>query len=191
MSVKTRREKFDQVALELIHQKGFKATTMRDIATSLSCDVANIYNYVSSKQALLEKFLFSISAAFHDGVDDIASSSYSPTEKLKAVIGLNIRLTHERPYEIALLVNEWRNLKEKELDKFLAERTAYEQKVECILQEGIESGEFKSMDLEIMKYAVLSSVRWLYSTYTGSGPKMNPVELERQITGFVLGGIRA
>ncbi|MEM8900723.1 MAG: TetR family transcriptional regulator [Bacteroidota bacterium] len=32
MSVKTKREKFDQVALELIHQKGFKATTMRDIA---------------------------------------------------------------------------------------------------------------------------------------------------------------
>ena len=177
----SKREQFFATALKLFYEKGFKATTMRKIAEEMSFDVANIYNYIESKQSLLESFLFGISKEFHSGVDNIMASSYSPREKLKAVISLNVQLTSQRPFEIALLVNEWRHLKAPKLEAFIAERTAYENKVRTILQEGIHTQQFRKMDLEIATHAVLSCVRWLHDKYTNPEKKINPVELEKQL----------
>ena len=58
MKKSKKRERFLQAVLQLIHEKGFKATTMRDIAEKLNFDVANIYNYIDSKQSLL-RYTFS------------------------------------------------------------------------------------------------------------------------------------
>lgn len=191
MKNSTKRQKFFEESLILIHQKGFGATSMRDLAQHMGFKVANVYNYIDSKQALLETYLFGISNEFHQGIDNILASSYSPTEKLKALISLNVRLTAQKPYEVALLTNEWRNLDNKEgrLDDFLKEREAYEGKVKQLIQEGMTNGEFRSLDLELATSLLLSSVRWLYDKYTQNGQKMNPIELEKQISDFVLLGL--
>lgn len=187
----SKRERFFEEALILIHQKGFGATSMRDIAQHMGFKVANIYNYIQSKQALLETYLFGISAEFHQGLDHILASSYSSTEKLKALISLNVRLTAQKPYEIALLVNDWRNLDNKEgrLDDFLKERNDYEQKVQLLIQAGMDAGELREMDAEMATSLFLSSVRWLYDKYTQNKQVLNPVELEKQISDFVLHGL--
>ena len=82
MQGNTKREQFFTTALQLFHEKGFKATTMRNIAERMSFDVANIYNYIDNKQSLLETYLFGISQEFHNGVDNILASSYNAKEKL-------------------------------------------------------------------------------------------------------------
>ncbi|MDF1867026.1 MAG: TetR family transcriptional regulator [Saprospiraceae bacterium] len=189
--VNLKRKRFLEVSLKLIHEKGFKGTTMRDIATQLNCDVANVYNYVDSKQALLEEKLFEISGAFHESINNILISSYSPVDKLKAIVSFHIQLTSRRPFEVALLVNEWRNLKEPILSKFLEEKGGYEDKVRSIIKEGINSGVLRDMDLEIATFAMLSSIRWLHDKYTDPAKTVNPIELEKQISDFILEGMRA
>jgi len=193
MKVQIRRERFFSESLKLIHEKGYKATTMRDIAKQLDFKVANVYNYIESKQSLLESYLFGISGEFHKGIDHIIESSYSPKEKLKAVITLHVQLTSQKPYEVALLVNEWRNLEDKDgrnkLNDFLEERTAYESKVRRVVKEGIKSKQLRSMDLEIATHAILSSVRWLYNWYLEHSDSVNPIELEKQLTDFIFKGM--
>jgi len=51
-------------ALKGIYRQGFKATTMRGIAADIGIEAATIYNYVDSKQELLETMLFSIADKF-------------------------------------------------------------------------------------------------------------------------------
>lgn len=184
-----RKKKFLDESLKMIHEKGYKATTMRDLAERMGFEVSNIYNFIESKEALLESYLFQISEDFHSGIDHILDSSYTPTDKLKALVSLNIRLTSTKPYQVGLLVNEWRNLKEPKLTKFVNRRDEYEQKVRVIIKEGIESGEFRQFDMDIITHAVLSSVRWIYYWYTDHTEEANPVELEKQLTEFILGGV--
>jgi len=184
-----RKKQFLDESLKMIHEKGYKATTMRDLAERMGFEVSNIYNFIDSKEALLESYLFMISEDFHDGIDHILESSYSPTEKLKALVSLNIRLTSTKPYQVGLLVNEWRNLKEPKLTRFTDRRNEYEEKVRMIIREGIESGEFRPFDMDIITHAVLSSVKWIYYWYTDHSEETNPVELEKQLTEFVLGGV--
>lgn len=184
-----KKKQFIDESLKMIHEKGYKATTMRDLADRMGFEVSNIYNFIDSKEALLEMYLFQISEDFHTGIDHILNSSYSPTAKLKALVSLNINLTASKPYQVGLLVNEWRNLKEPKLEKFVDRRDEYEQKVRVIIKEGIESGDFRPFDMDIITHAVLSSVRWIYYWYTDHTEEANPVELEKQLTEFILGGV--
>ena len=185
----TKREEFIAKSLKLIHQKGFKATTIRDIAECMNCDVANVYNYIDSKQGLLESHLFAINNEFHENVDQIIKSSYSPVDKIKKLIGLYVQITVARPLEASLLVNEWRNLKEPKLSEFIKERESFERKVKKIILEGIKEGAFRQMDPELATYSMLSSVRWLFNRYAGKQIKVNKIELEKEIMEFVLNGL--
>ena len=184
-----RRKRFFQTALLLIKEKGFKAMTMRDLATALGCDKSNIYNYVKSKQELLDTLLFEISDKFHQGMSDIEASNYTPVDKLKAVVSMHVRLTIEHPYQANLLVNDWRFLKAPRQQEFIEFRTTYEQKLTGIVEAGIKSGDFKDIPTEFAVNCILSSIRWLYNWYTPDLPKVNSIELERQMTDFIFNGI--
>ena len=190
MERKTTREKFLEESLKLFHKKGFKATTMRDIARQLNIEAATLYNYVNSKQEILDGVLFEIANKFLDGINHIEQSSYKPLEKIKAFVALNVRLTSENPHKIGLLVGDWKHLKEPRLTEFLKNRQTYEAKFRAIVREGIESGEMRVMDEEVATYAILSSIRWLFSWYTPEKAGINPVELEKQLIDFILKGIQ-
>lgn len=189
MKTLTKRERFLNETLKLFYLKGFKATTMRDIAQKLNFEVANIYNYIDSKQSLLEDSLFDISYTFHHSIDNILESSYSPEEKLRLIISSHIKLIEEQPYKMALLVNEWRNLKSEKLKKILERKKDYEDKVAIVLKEGIDQGQFRKMDLVLTSKSILSSLRWLYDEYPNSQTRFNPIEIEKQIIDFVFAGI--
>ena len=184
-----RRQQFFSESLKLMHHKGYKGTTMRDIAESMGCDVANLYNFVRSKEEILALSLFKINDEFQQGIDQIISSQYSPSGKLRLITQLYVRLTFDKPYEISLLVNGWRFLSDGKKATFLTERNTYEGKVKSVIEEGIAIGEFKVLDPELSTNLVLSSMRWLFDKYVDRQEDFNPVEVERQINEFVLNGI--
>lgn len=190
MERKITREGFIETALGLFHEKGFKATTMRDIAKALEIEAATLYNYIRSKQQLLDDLVFEIAHQFHDGLSNIYKSSYSPSEKLKAIVDLNVRLTTAHPYRVALLVGEWKHLQEDRQKEFLANRESYEQMVRDIIAQGMELQELRTMDLEVATYSFLSSIRWLFSWYIEQGKAVNPIELEKQMSDFILKGMQ-
>ncbi len=155
----------------------------------MDCDVSNVYNYIDSKQGLLETHLFAINEEFHENVDQIIESSYAPKDKIKKLISCYVDLTVSRPLESSLLVNEWRNLKEPKLSKFIKARESFERKVKKIIIEGISEGAFRQMDAELATFSMLSSVRWLFNKYAGKKIKVNKVQVEKEIVDFVLNGL--
>ena len=121
---------------------------------------------------------------------DIYASSYSPTEKLKAVVALNVRLTTEYPYHVYMLVAEWKHLDKNKREDFLQNRQEYEGMLRNIMSAGIEQGDFRSMNLDIAMEAVLSSIRWLFHWYSRDKEgALNPIELEKQMLDFILFGV--
>lgn len=189
MKQSTKKERFFEETLKLIHAKGFKATTMRDIAQKLNFEVANVYNYIDSKQALLELYLFDISKEFHTAIDLILDSTYAPDEKLRLVMSSYIQITANRPYEQALLINEWRNLKEPKLQEFIDSRKDYENKLKTVILSGMEQGQFRTMNLDLATQTIMATMRWLYTSYIDSEIEINTVEIEKQLTDFVFSGV--
>jgi len=149
----------------------------------------NCLTEIKSKQELLDYLLFEIADKFHKGISEIESSSYSALEKIKAVIRLHVTMTFENPHKMNIHVNEWRFLDEKKKKIFKKRRKTYEDKITSILQEGIDANNFKNGDIEFLKNCVLSSIRWLYTWDVSSKKNLNPLEIEKNITEFILGGL--
>lgn len=188
----TKKEKFFEESLKLIHEKGYKATTMRDIAEKLNFKVANVYNYIDSKQALLETYLFDISNEFLESIELIMDSSYSAEEKLRLIISIHIQMISKKPYELSLLVNEWRNLEEPKRGELIYLKKKYNKKVRDIIINGMEQGRFRTMDPDIATLTFLSSLRWLYDKFTDTSDehaKANRIEIEKQLTDFIFLGL--
>lgn len=55
--VKSRREQICQAALELFLEKGFAATTIRDICARSGVNQASIYDYIANKNDILRRLL--------------------------------------------------------------------------------------------------------------------------------------
>ncbi len=189
MANNTKRDRFFNKTIMLIYEKGFKATTMRDIAQNLQFEVANVYNYITSKQSFLEESLFGIQQEFLLAMDTIVSSEYDSREKLELVAASYIQITSERPYEQALLVNEWRNLKEPKLKEFVKRRRHYERQLEAIIQHGIEMGQLRDMDSEFVTKMILATLRWTYQKFIDHKVPSNSLILKKQLIDFVFQGI--
>ena len=189
MLKETKRDRFFSKTLVLIYQKGFKATTMRDIAQNLNFEVANVYNYIDSKQSFLEQALFGIQQEFLNAMDAIEDSEFHATEKLEHLIRSYVQITSKRPYEQALLVNEWRNLNEPKLQEFVKHREDYEQKLEGILIEGMRTGQFKEMDSQMATQIILATLRWSYKQFLDQQRTTNPLAMQKQLIDFIQNGI--
>lgn len=190
MKVNTRREKFFDVSLKLIHRKGFKATTLRDIAEQLDFEVANVYNYIDSKQSLLEKYLEDIEQPFLKEAEYIFTSTLSAKKKLRYLISLHVKLASKNPYEVSLLNTEWKHLRDDKLTGFKQRRFEYKNKIKAVIEEGIETNELKSMNPDIAVNMFLASVRWVYTQYIKAGEKsINPFELEKNIAEILFDGL--
>jgi len=184
-----KKERFLEIVLKLIYKKGFRATTIRDIANEMNCEVANVYNYIDSKQALLDGYLFDIQDEFHAAIDHVLVSTDTPEKKLQQAVSSYIRITIKRPYEQALLVNEWRNLKEPRLQEFVERRKEYESKLQIIIKEGVKRGQFRTLDIELITLTILATLRWLYNRCLNTESKINPLVIEKQLIDFIFEGI--
>ena len=192
MAKSVKKDLFFKETLRLIHEKGFRATTMRDIAERMNFEVANIYNYIDSKDALLENYVIGITKEFQTYMDNIIDSTFSPKDKLRMVISKHIQFTFEKPYQLALMANEWRNLTEPALSEYVAKRSDYIFKIASILEDGVEKGEFRPMNIEIATNSIVSSLRWSYNKYVdNSNTSINPIELEKQFMDFIFNGVKA
>lgn len=189
MDKNPRREKFYKTATELLSEKGYKAMTMRELAERLDCDKSNIYNYIKSKQELLDQLLFEIADKFHTGISEIEESSYSAAEKLKAIIRLHVTMTFENPNKMNIHAHEWRFLDSDRQKIFVSRRSKYEKKITDIIQIGMDEKSIKQGDVSFIKNCILSSLRWMYTWKISEKKKLNPIEIERTISEFIFNGI--
>jgi len=185
---KSRRAEILECAAKLFREKGYQATSMRDIAKAVGIQGASLYNHIEGKQDLLKALLMFVADLFTKEMDEINKSSLSPVDKIKRLIGLHVRYTAEYTDAISIITSEWVHLEEPTLSEYLAMRVSYEKKFEKIISQCIKDGEFEKVNPKIAVFSILSTLRWLYSWYSNQ-KNINPVELEQQIIHCLLTGL--
>jgi AcrR family transcriptional regulator len=188
--MKSRKEEIRDVAAQLFRKRGYQATSMRDIAEAVGIKAASIYNHFQSKQEILEALLMNMATLFTQGMQSINESSLNAENKLEQLIALHIRLTIENSDAIALITGEWVHLEDPVKSDYLALRNSYETEFKDIITTGKSQGLFKDIDTNVILFSLLSTLHWMYSWY-GKNKDYNRIELEKQLTDCLLGGIKA
>jgi len=162
----TKKEIIIQSALKLFSAKGFEGTSVREIASDAGVNVAMINYYFTSKENLF-KSVVEYRAMFLTGFlsDLIHNKNLSAIEKVDAVIDQTI--------EKKLSNTEFNHILHRELslDHRPQLRDAISDiilkniiPVKAIIREGIKSGEFKNVDIELTITTVTGTIHYLLNS---------------------------
>lgn len=155
-----------EAAADAFADKGFHATTTRDIASRAGLSPAGVYVHFASKEDLL----FQLSRVGHEEARDAlaaaAAEADSPTAALQEVISAFARW-HAQQYQVARIVQyEFRHLSPEHQREVLTLRREIDGVVERIITEGVASGEFSVEDTRVTALAAMSLVvdvaRWYH-----------------------------
>lgn len=168
MKISDRKTEIISVAARLFKEKGYSAVTMRDIAQAMDIKAASLYNHIQSKQEILVLIIIEIAEEFTSVMNEIVSSNLSTLKKIEKVIELHIKITLRNSDALACLNNDWMHLTDDQLSYFIKMREDYEQNFRKIIQEGIQNGQLKKSNQDVMVYAILSSLRTMYLWHSKS-----------------------
>ena len=184
-----RRDELIDAAEKLFADRGFLATSVRDIAEALDLQPGSIYAHVESKDDLLWEIVSSAADHFFGAMRPIIASDLLNSEKLRRLIAAHVAVITSNLPAASVYSTEWRHLSEPRRREFAAKRDEYEQTVRGLIGDCIRDGTFAALDEKFATLLVLSSINWLYQWYHPDGP-MTPEEIARKLTEMLFNGLR-
>jgi AcrR family transcriptional regulator len=161
--VSARRTELQRQAARLFAERGFHGTSMEDIAEAMGIQKPSLYEYVSSKQDLLDETARDGARAFHAALDAIDERAPA-VEKLRRALRAHLRVVSEQLDVATVFVREWRYLEEPRRGEFVAERRRYEERIRAFFREGVEQSELRTdLDVTAATLLFLSAANWAYT----------------------------
>jgi AcrR family transcriptional regulator len=164
----SKKEVIISKASRLFREKGFSATSMRDLAENVGVEAASLYNHINSKAEILQEICFKVANKFMSHIEDINSRPITAIEKVEAILRFHIKQMVDCYEEVYVSDREWKHLRDPYLSNFQNQRRTYRQLIASIIEDGIGKGEIQQIDAPtavlIMLHAVSGIESWHRST---------------------------
>lgn len=160
--------RLDQIinqSARLFYQKGFQATSMREIASQLDIKASSLYNHINAKEDLLAKIIMRLANEFVDQIEQTVNKSSSPVDQLDTIIQHHIQINIHKSESLAILNNDWIHLADTDKQVFIQLRTSYEDQLRDIIKAGIQHRYIKNINPDVIIFSMLSSLRNLHLWY--------------------------
>lgn len=188
ISHSTRRDEIVHIASCLFKDKGYAATTMREIAEKIGIEAASMYNHIKGKDEILHDICFRIARAYEQKMSEILESPMDTIDSVKHIIRSHIDIICQDPNGVSVANHEWKHLSEPAHSEYKMARDKYEAQILAILEKGIKEGVIQNLPPHIILYTILSALRWVEIAYK-PGKEWKPELLEDTISTILLQGI--
>jgi AcrR family transcriptional regulator len=165
-----RRADVVRIASELFAQKGFRATTVREIAEAAGILSGSIYHHFDSKEAIgdevLSGFLDEVLADYRSAV----STGSDPADVLKRIVRSSSHTLARHRAALTMLQNDWSYFSTQPRFAYMRkDLREIEQIWVTQLERGKEAGVFRS-DLDVkLTYRLLRDILWLPMNWLQAG----------------------
>lgn len=184
-----RLERLLSTAARVFADKGYHATTMRDLARATGMSLAGMYYYVRGKDQLLQliqercfnRVLAGGRAAIADGT--------GPGDRLTRFIRHHVTFFADHMSEMKVLSHEARSLNGARLERINRLKRRYVELLTKLIAELDGNGEGRS-DARITAYALFGMMNWIYTWYDPRGP-LSPEALADHFAQLFLTGAAA
>ena len=186
----TRKDVIITKAAKLFREKGFSATSMRDLAEHVGVEAASLYNHISSKAEILQEICFKTANNFMSHIEEVdATPNKTAIEKIQAILRFHIRQMVDNYEEVYVSDREWKHLTDPYLSNMQSQRRAYRQRIGLIIEEGIRKGEIKPIDAPTAVLIMLHAVSGIESWHR-SKKKIPGEMLEDNMVQILVDGLR-
>jgi TetR/AcrR family transcriptional regulator, cholesterol catabolism regulator len=184
----TRKEQITDTAATLFSQRGYMATSMRDIAEKMGIEAASLYNHISSKEDILHAICFDMAQQFLNTIDEVNDIYFDAEQKLRMAIQNHVTILTANLTKSKVFLHEWRYLTTENKAEFITQRDKYEKGFTVILQNGEDENLFKEVDKKFAVLNILSSLNWITEWYKPDG-SMTAEEIAKKLSDFILMGL--
>ena len=164
-SKKHSKQKIKEAAIELFSQKGYSATTMRQIAQKAGLASGSLYNYLKRKSDLL----IDIHRDFIDEVIEKTNFREQDKElceeKLREIFKTFMKAIFENKLSFKILLEQETFLPTAARKEVIRNVHLLKEGINRIIEEGIKRGEMRTMDSKMATFCVFAlcnySLRWI------------------------------
>jgi AcrR family transcriptional regulator len=183
-----RRQAIIDTSARVFARRGYHATGLTELCTENGLGKGTLYHYIGSKEALL--------AAIHDrvidevmaGADRVATTGGSPSAQLSMLGDELLDVIHRYPDHVWVFLHEFPALTGERAEQFRVRRRKYEQRVEEIVQAGIDAGEFRDVDARLTALAWLGMHNYTY-LWLKPGGRLSARDVAKPFADIFIGGI--
>jgi len=176
-------------AAQMFREKGFAATSMRDLAETVGIEAASLYNHIRSKNEMLETICFDVANRFTMFMDELDANNQGSIKKIETLLRFHIKQMIESFEEVIVCDREWKHLDEPYLSNFHNQRRNYRKRFALIIEDGIKNGEIKKVDAPTVVLIMLHSVNGIESWHRSTA-KITAKELEDNMVLIMIDGLR-
>ena len=187
-NISNNRDKIFRTAISLFSAKGFRGTSIRDIANAMQISISNIYHHFGNKEGLLVAILEHSSKRLIDDLKKVADEVLPPRDKLEKLVETHIRLAGTYTAETKIFFLDEEHLSE-EGDKInrRIQREIYGF-YKKVLREMDDAGLIHYRSTTILAFNIIGVINWQLRWYRPDGPL--PVEqIVDEIVAFIMNGV--
>jgi TetR/AcrR family transcriptional regulator, cholesterol catabolism regulator len=185
-----RRTELLTLAAEMFAERGFRATTVRDIADAAGILSGSLYHHFDSKESMVDEILRGFLDELFDRYREIVAAGGDPRDMLDAVVVASFESIDRHHAEVAIYQNEARYLSQFERFRYIDDLNVEFRKLWVgILEDGVRSGAFRrDLDVELV-YRFLRDTVWVAVRWYRPGGALPARAVAEQYLGILLDGI--
>lgn len=178
----TRRLRLLETSAEIFSKRGFRATSMREIAAAVGMSKPTIYHYFTSKEELLVRLYSDVLDESLEAARLTVAAAASPLDAIRDLIASRVAYTCRNQALLKVCFEEEHELPAELAEEVLRRRRAFEDFFIDAVREHLSAhpGLLPEMPPKVYVNMCLGAVNWCYKWYRASGPA-TPEELGRRI----------
>jgi AcrR family transcriptional regulator len=178
------------VAARLFKEKGYRATTLEDIAAAVGMLKGSLYYYIRSKEELLYLVVRDPIRQAYNKLEEIVTSEAPVKVKIAQAIVNHMTVFHQHYPHIAVYLHDYHHLMQQLEKNTIETPRHYHQLWATLLEQGVATGEVRSdLNVKVTGYAILGMCNWIYRWYNPQGT-LSAEEIAGIFTTLVLEGLK-
>ena len=164
-----RKQQIEDAASTLFRERGYAATSVRDIAQALNIQGPSLYAHVASKEDVLWSIVNRAADQFNAEVRPLAAATAPPPQRLRDMIRGHVAVVTSSQKDAAVFLHEWRFLSPDRRAEIAARRDSYEALFRRAIADGVHAGYFQPVDTKLTAMAILSALNGIATWYQSDG----------------------
>ncbi len=149
------RKKIIDTASVLYVKKGFTATSIEEIAEMAGVSLPVTYHYVKKKSEIMRMIMEDVLQTFQESLTKEIEGIDDPEEKLAIATILYCRVLDQQREKVLLIYQKSRSLDKGSKARVMQLEVEVSEIFCKIIDEGIQKGLFKKVDVDLMAYNIL------------------------------------
>ncbi len=184
----TRYDEIVRGAAKAFGDRGFAATSMRQVAEATGASLGSIYHHFGSKEGLLEAMMTGNFRRVRASLEERLADVSDPVDSVVVFVENHIEFFAEHLDEMRVMSHELDTLGGPAGEELRALRNSYTERARGFLRQ--IRPDLQEPEIDIATLCFFGMLNWTYRWFHSVRASLSPQELARQMTSLFLYGFR-